>query len=158
MATPFRAGYTPPSTGLGRNRVCGDSGNVPLGTADAKAPGNDAFRILDEGDCAWTISSWDQPLALVLLRKLAADADYRKRYECNPVQALREIGVPEKILRDLPPGHQEPIKLADPPIFQEALYQVIDQVAAVCVCHSPPQVKLAVGSPASKPRTSFGTT
>ena len=98
--------------------------------------------------------------ALVLLRKLAADTDYRKVYECNPVQALRDIGVPEKIVGELPPGHQAPIKLADSQIFQEALYQVIDNVAAVCVCHAPPQIKLSVGSLAAvnkPPRTSFGS-
>jgi putative modified peptide len=97
------------------------------------------------------------PYALVLLRKLAADTDFRKVYECNPVQALRDIGVPEDILRKLPPGHQAPIKLADMHTFQEALYQLIDEVASVCVCHAPPQVKLSVGSPTkTTPRTSFG--
>lgn len=95
--------------------------------------------------------------ALVLLRKLADDDDYRRRYECNPVQALREIGVPEDILGKLPPGHQAPIKLADKHTFQAALYQLIDDVASVCVCHSPPQIKLSVGtSVGNPPRTSFG--
>jgi len=96
--------------------------------------------------------------ALVLLRKLADDDAYRHRYECNPVQALREIGVPEDILGHLPSGHQAPIKLADKHTFQEALYQLIDDVSSVCVCHAPPQVKLAVGTPRNgdHSKTSFG--
>jgi putative modified peptide len=99
-----------------------------------------------------------QQYALVLLRKLAEDDAYRHRYECNPVQALREIGVPEDILGKLPPGHQAPITLADKHVFQQALYQLIDKVAGVCVCHSPPQIKLSIGTPQSPqhPKTSFG--
>jgi len=98
--------------------------------------------------------------ALILLRKLADDEDYRHRYEHNPVRALRDIGVPEELLRDLPPGHQAPIKLADKKTFQEALYQLIDEVSSVCVCHAPPQLKLSVGTPqplGRDPKTSFGT-
>ncbi len=92
--------------------------------------------------------------ALLLLRRLADDDGYRRRYESNPVQALREIGVPEDILGKLPPDHQKPIKLADKDVFRQALYQVIDKVASVCVCHSPPQIKLSIGSPQA---TSFGS-
>lgn len=96
--------------------------------------------------------------ALVLLRKLADDDGYRHRYECNPVQALREIGVPEDILGKLPPGHQTPIKLADKDTFRQALFQVIDDVASVCVCHSPPQIKFSIGTPQTgqHTKTSFG--
>jgi putative modified peptide len=96
--------------------------------------------------------------ALVLLRKLADDDAYRHRYECNPVQALREIGVPEDLLGNLPPGHQAPITLADKSTFKEALYQLIDEVSGVCICHSPPQIRLSVGTPqrGGTSKTSFG--
>lgn len=96
--------------------------------------------------------------ALVLLRKLADDDAFRHRYECNPVQALREIGVPEDLLGNLPPGHQAPITLADKSTFKEALYQLIDEVSGVCICHAPPQIRLSVGTPqrGGTSKTSFG--
>ena len=98
--------------------------------------------------------------ALVLLRKLADDDEYRHRYECNPVQALREIGVPGDLIDHLPPGHQAPLKLADKKTFQEALYQLIDDVAGVCICHAPPQMRLSIGTSHhgghDSSKTSFG--
>ena len=96
--------------------------------------------------------------ALVLLRKLADDDAFRHRYECNPVQALREIGVPEDLLGNLPPGHQAPLTLADKHTFKEALFQLIDDVAGVCICHAPPQLRLSVGAPQrdGSSKTSFG--
>ena len=96
--------------------------------------------------------------ALVLLRKLADDDAFRHRYECNPVQALREIGVPEDLLGNLPPGHQAPLTLAEKHTFKEALFQLIDDVSSVCICHAPPQLRLSVGTPqrGGSSKTSFG--
>jgi putative modified peptide len=84
--------------------------------------------------------------ALVLLRKLADDDAFRHLYEANPVNALRAIGVPADVLASLPPAHQTPIKLAPKNTFQEALYQLIDEVAGVCICHTPPQIRLSIGT------------
>lgn len=83
--------------------------------------------------------------ALVLLRKLADDDAFRAAFEANPAQALRSIGVPEDEIGRLPPDYKN-IKLASKLIFQTALYQVIDGTAVVCLCHTPPTLKLAVGS------------
>ena len=98
-----------------------------------------------------------QQYALVLVRRLADDDIYRAAYEKNPAQALREIGVPEDLIARLPPGYAS-IKLGSKLIFQTALYQLIDDVAGVCICHSPPQIRLSVGTPqpGGTSKTSFG--
>lgn len=83
--------------------------------------------------------------ALVLLRKLADDDAYRAAFEADPAKALRAIGVPESEIGKLPPDYKN-IRLASKLIFQTALYQVIDNTAVVCLCHTPPTLKLAVGS------------
>jgi len=85
-----------------------------------------------------------QLYALVLVRRLADDDIYRAAYEKNPAQALREIGVPEDLIARLPPGYAS-IKLGSKLIFQTALYQLIDEVATICLCQIPPQVRLAIG-------------
>lgn len=95
--------------------------------------------------------------ALVLLRKLADDDGFRHLYEANPVNALREIGVPSDVLASLPSGHQTPIKLAPKNTFQEALFQLIDEVAGVCICHTPPQIRLSMGTASHPGATSFTT-
>ena len=89
--------------------------------------------------------------ARVLLRKLADDDTFRHHYEANPVHALRDIGVPASLLGQLPPGHQTPIKLAHKDVFQAALYQLIDDVAHVSLCLTPPQIGLAFGTAQSHP-------
>lgn len=88
--------------------------------------------------------------ALVLLRKLSDDDTYRALYEKSPAQALREIGVPENLIIKLPPSYHS-IKLASKLVFQTALYQVIDNVATICLCQVPPQVRLALGEGATTP-------
>lgn len=85
--------------------------------------------------------------ALVLLRKLADDDAFRSAYECNPIQALHDIGVPDRILDGLSAEHRAPLKLASKETFKEALYQLIDEAALVCICQVPPQVKLSFGTP-----------
>ncbi|HEY6984842.1 MAG TPA: NHLP-related RiPP peptide [Rhodanobacteraceae bacterium] len=83
--------------------------------------------------------------ALVLLRRLAEDDAYRAAYEADPAKALRAIGVPDSDISQLPPTYKN-IHLASKLVFQTALYQVIDKTAVVCLCHTPPTLKLAVGS------------
>ncbi|HEV7490448.1 MAG TPA: NHLP-related RiPP peptide [Rhodanobacteraceae bacterium] len=88
--------------------------------------------------------------ALVLLRKLADDDAYRAAFEADPAKALRAIGVPDGDIGNLPPDYKN-IRLASKLIFQTALYQVIDNTAVVCLCHTPPTLKLAVGSSTTPP-------
>ena len=95
--------------------------------------------------------------ALALLRRLADDDAYRAAYEANPAQALRDIGVPESDIAKLPPSYKN-IRLASKLVFQTALYQVIDGVAAICLCHKPPQIALGFGEAAVGHNvTSFST-
>jgi putative modified peptide len=88
-------------------------------------------------------------LALKLLRRLSDDDAFRTAYEKDPVAALRSIGFPDEIIRGLPAGYGGPLKLGAKPVFQEALYQVIDCVAHLYYCQRPPNVKLAVGESAT---------
>lgn len=90
------------------------------------------------------VLSLDNKYALPLLRRLADDDAFRTLYEQNPAQALRDIGVPDEIIGKLPPDYKN-IKLASKLIFQTALYQVIDDVAAICLCQKPPQIALGFG-------------
>lgn len=93
--------------------------------------------------------------AIVLLRRLADDDAFRATYQQSPAVALREIGVPENLIAKLP-GNYKLKTLGSKLIFQSALYQVIDNVATVCLCQVPPQVHLAIGE--AKPvTTSFGS-
>lgn len=85
-------------------------------------------------------------LALVLLRRLADDDAFRTQYEQDPANALKSLGFPEAITKGIPPG---PVKLGSKALFQEALYQVIDDVAHVYHCQMPPNVKLAIGKNAT---------
>jgi len=87
-------------------------------------------------------------LALLLLRRLSDDDDFRTLYEKSPADALRSIGFPDDVIRGLPPGYG-PVKLGAKAVFQEALYQVIDCVAQVYYCQKPPNVKLAVAESAT---------
>lgn len=50
---------------------------------------------------------------LSVLKKLSTDDDYRARYEKNPREALREIGVPDEHISSLDPASLKPGKLAD---------------------------------------------
>jgi len=106
------------------------------------------------------LQALDNKYALLLLRRLADDDAYRMAYSQNPAQALRDIGVPEKDIATLPPGYKN-ITLASKLVFQTALYQVIDNVAVICLCQKPPQIALGFGEPppGQKPvtTTSFGS-
>ncbi|RYD16101.1 MAG: putative modified peptide [Lysobacteraceae bacterium] len=88
--------------------------------------------------------------ALVLLRKLADDDAFRSAYERNPVEALRTVGVPDAVLQGLPAGHASPLKLAPKETFRDALSQLIDDAAQVCICQTPPQVSLSFGGRPAK--------
>ena len=101
----------------------------------------------------------DKTYALTLLRRLSDDDAYRAAYAANPAQALRDIGVPESEIAKLPTTYKN-ITLASKLVFQTALYQVIDGVAAICLCLKPPQVALGFGEgPAgtNPVTTSFGS-
>lgn len=87
--------------------------------------------------------------ALLLLRKLADDDAFRALYSRDAAQALLSIGVPREIVDKLPPGYRN-IRLGSKLIFQEALYQVIDDEAQICYCQRPPTVKLAFGESTGK--------
>jgi putative modified peptide len=97
---------------------------------------------------ATTDAVLDKSYALVLLRKLADDDAFRAAFEADPAKALRSIGVPEDEIKNLPPSYKN-IKLASKLIFQTALYQVIDGTAVVCLCHTPPTLKLPVAASAT---------
>ena len=84
----------------------------------------------------------DRELALQLLRKLSDDEDFRLLYSKSPPAALKTLGFPADVIGKIPPG---PVKLGPEPLFQQALYQVIDNVAQVYYCQKPPTVKLVVG-------------
>jgi len=67
--------------------------------------------------------------ALVLLRKLADDDLFRHHFEKNPVQALRDIGVPKELVNKA--KGLKPMKLADKRVFLEALLLLIDELLCV---------------------------
>ncbi len=78
--------------------------------------------------------------ALVLLRKLADDDLYRHHYELNPAQALKDIGVPDDLLSQVPPENLRPTRLADKSVFLEALMLLIDELVCVTLCLVAPQI------------------
>ncbi|MBS0515499.1 MAG: NHLP-related RiPP peptide [Proteobacteria bacterium] len=87
----------------------------------------------------------DQKLALKLLRKLADDDLFRHHYEQDPLQALADIGVPDKQLTMLRENkHLKPAKLADKSVFLDALLKLIDELLCVTLAQRP--VKLHVFS------------
>ncbi|GAA0712269.1 NHLP-related RiPP peptide [Dokdonella soli] len=85
-------------------------------------------------------------LAMVLLHKLASDDAYRQNYEVNPAQALAAIGVPADLIGALSPKSLAPTKLADRHILAEALRLIRHDAAETCLCQTPPQIKLTMGS------------
>lgn len=52
-------------------------------------------------------------LALSLLKHLASDDDFRTRFEADPKEGLREIGVPVNLVANLPEHSLAPLKLAE---------------------------------------------
>jgi putative modified peptide len=91
--------------------------------------------------------------AIVLLRRLADDDTFRQLYSNSPALALRQLKVPEKLIGQLPANYKL-TSLASKLVFQTALYQVIDDVAAICLCQVPPQIRLSLGE--GPVTTSFG--
>jgi putative modified peptide len=67
--------------------------------------------------------------ALVLLRKLADDDLFRHHFEQDPAQALRDIGVAEKLIA-MAKG-LKPMKLAPKSVFLEALLLLIDELLCI---------------------------
>lgn len=67
--------------------------------------------------------------ALVLLRKLADDDLFRHHFELDPAQALRDIGVPDKLVKKA--KGLKPMKLADKNVFLQALLLLIDELLCV---------------------------
>jgi putative modified peptide len=85
----------------------------------------------------------DKPHAVALLQKLSTDDKFRASYKENPSGALTSIGIPANTL----PGGMAPIKtLADKSVFAAALAQVQADMANVCTCQVPPQIRFSFGS------------
>jgi putative modified peptide len=67
--------------------------------------------------------------ALVLLRKLADDDLFRHHFESDPAQALRDIGVADKLIAKA--KGLKPMKLADKSVFLQALLLLIDELLCI---------------------------
>ncbi|MBS0581509.1 MAG: NHLP-related RiPP peptide [Proteobacteria bacterium] len=91
----------------------------------------------------------DQKIALVLLRKLAADDVFRHHYEQDPLQALSDIGVPPEQISKLRKNDAlKPAPLADKSVFLDALLKLIDELLCVALCQG--AIKLHLFSPDSE--------
>ncbi len=83
--------------------------------------------------------------AVGLLRRLATDDDFRRRYECDPSDALLHFGLPRAMIEALPAANLVPVKLADKSHFLAALNQLFDRTVQVFLCQQPPQFQFGNG-------------
>jgi putative modified peptide len=67
--------------------------------------------------------------SLVLLRKLSDDDLFRHHFESDPAQALRDIGVSDRLIGKA--KGLKPMKLAPKSVFLEALLLLIDEVLCI---------------------------
>jgi putative modified peptide len=80
--------------------------------------------------------------SLTLLHKLAADDDFRSRFEQKPAVALAELGVSQELIDSLPATSVAPMKLAPHHVFADAAEQLKRGQVEVCLCQLPPQIGL----------------
>ena len=80
--------------------------------------------------------------ALALLQRLAEDDAFRATYESSPAVALKAAGIPADVVDALGATSLAPLRLRPRDAFRQALAQVRDEVAAVCLCHRPPEIRL----------------
>jgi len=89
----------------------------------------------------------DKPHAVALLQKLSTDDKFRADYMANPRGALLAVGVPANTVSSFPDKAMAPMKtLADKSVFAAALAQVQADLADVCACQKPPQIRFNFGS------------
>ena len=82
--------------------------------------------------------------AVALLQKLSTDDQFRASYLANPRAALTSAGIPGNVVNEVPQGPLN--KLADKSVFAAALAQVQADMADVCTCQVPPQIRFRFGS------------
>jgi putative modified peptide len=98
------------------------------------------------GDSSKADIKMSREFAMVLLEKLSTDDSFRSIYEANPRQALTSIGVSEVFLDALSSTSLAPTVLADRNTLGEALKMLRQYACEMCVCHSPPQIRLNLGN------------
>ena len=89
-----------------------------------------------------TDSKLTEDQALALLRKLATDDAFRKRFESKPAKALTEIGVPLQTIVDLDGKCHHRRKLAGKRTFKTAVDTLDKSIITKCMAMRPPQLKL----------------
>lgn len=82
--------------------------------------------------------------AIALLQKLSSDDQFRSIYLANPRAALATVGVPANVTNEVPDAPLK--KLADKTVFAAALMQVQAEMADVCTCQVPPQIRFHFGN------------
>lgn len=89
-----------------------------------------------------TDSTLTEAQALALLRRLATDDDFRKRFQTKPAKALAEIGVPLATIVDLDCKCLRRCKLVGKSKLQAAVDLLDRAVITRTMAMRPPQLKL----------------
>ncbi len=80
-----------------------------------------------------------------LMKKLSTDDDYRARYEKNPTDALKEIGVTDDQISALEPAALQPGKLAEKADISAAHGKLVEANISEHVCLIFPLLRLNYG-------------
>lgn len=86
---------------------------------------------------------------LQLMKMLSSDDDYRGRYEKNPADALKEIGVTDEQISALDPAALQPGKLAEKADIVTAHGKLIAAKNSEHVCLIIPMLRLNYGDSGS---------
>lgn len=79
---------------------------------------------------------------LQLMKKLSSDDDYRARYENNPADALKEVGVTDEQISALDPAALKPGKLAEKADIASAHGKLAEANISEHVCLIAPLMRL----------------
>ncbi len=80
--------------------------------------------------------------ALALLRKLATDDDFRKRFQAKPATALVEIGVPPETIVHFAAKCLGPCRIAPKDTFANAVEKLDRNVVSRTMVMFPPWIRL----------------
>ena len=81
----------------------------------------------------------------MLLKELAGNDEFRKRYSSKPAAALVELGIPFHTVMNLNPACLAPREVADKKVFQDALKGIAQDAAGMTLSMQPPAVTFATG-------------